>query len=379
MRLVPTPARLARALLGAASLSLAVGCGGDPCRDVQVPAGTSLQATAQAVLDACLQAQGAPGGVVVVARGQDVGVAVAGKARGDGTPLTPGHLVRVGSVTKSVTAALVLHLAEQGRLSLDDTLESHVPGIPNGPRITLTHLLQMTSGLVSYTDLKEFGEGMARPWTREELLALVKAQKPAAEPGATWKYNNTNYFLLGLVVEQVTGRPFDAVLDAELLAPTGLSADVGLEGSERLEAGRLAAGFTAAGEEVADPLDPDLVNTAGALVGTPEALMRLLGHLGDGWLDAASVERMRTPGPVQGFWEGLSGRAYGMGLWQGTVEGREVWGHPGGHPSGAVAYWLVEPRADVRVLVQFDTLEADAFPTAEAALRAVLQSAPPAP
>jgi hypothetical protein len=124
---------------------------------------------------------------------------------------------RIGSLTKTFIGTLVLQLEEQGKLSLDDRIGCYVDGVPNGGTITLRNLLDMTSGLVSYTDdptvQKTYLSDPGMAWTPHQLIGGVLSQPVQFPPGEGWYYSNTNYILLGLVVEHVIGMPLADALE----------------------------------------------------------------------------------------------------------------------------------------------------------------------
>jgi D-alanyl-D-alanine carboxypeptidase len=124
--------------------------------------------------------------------------------------MTPDVHHRIGSVTKTFIATLLLKAAGDGLLSLDDTIDQYVKGVPNGDEITLRHMADMTSGIATYSESKQFdGDPGADPykvWEPEELVQIGIKDSPLFDPGTEFNYSNTNYVLLGLVLEQVTGE-----------------------------------------------------------------------------------------------------------------------------------------------------------------------------
>ena len=133
---------------------------------------------------------------------------------------------RIASNTKSMTAAVIVQLAQEGKLSLDDPVSKYVPGVPNGDNITIDELLKMRSGLYNYTDAPELAATVdrapAKVWTTEELLALAFARPPNFPPGTAYEYNNTNYTLLGLIAEKVDGKPMARAMQDRLFGPLGM-------------------------------------------------------------------------------------------------------------------------------------------------------------
>ena len=133
---------------------------------------------------------------------------------------------RIASNTKTMTAAVIVLLAQEGKLSLDDPVSKYVPGVPNGDNITITELLNMRSGLYNYTNdpiiSKTIDTDPARVWTPAELLAIAFAHPPNFPPGAKFEYVNTNYALLGLVAEKIDGKPLASCFQDRLFGPLGL-------------------------------------------------------------------------------------------------------------------------------------------------------------
>ena len=163
---------------------------------------------------------GAKSVIVFVSAGDTEYVATGGARRPTGD-----QRFRVGSVTKTFTATIVLKLAEVGALRLDSTLEDHVPGvIPRGDEITIRHLLQHRSGLANVTEYPSWLERALRsPSTRPIDTLRFAGSKPLAfAPGSQGRYSNTNYIALGLVIEKVTGHSYAQELEKRILKPLGL-------------------------------------------------------------------------------------------------------------------------------------------------------------
>ena len=125
-----------------------------------------------------------------------------------------------------MTAAVILQLAQEGKLSLDDPVSKYVPGVPNGDNITIAELLEMRSGLYNYTNAPEISASMdddpTKVWTPDELLAIAFAHPPNFPPGTAYEYNNTNYVLLGLIIEKVDGKPLAPAMQDRLFGPLGM-------------------------------------------------------------------------------------------------------------------------------------------------------------
>jgi D-alanyl-D-alanine carboxypeptidase len=134
---------------------------------------------------------------------------------------------RIASVTKTMTAAAILLLAQDGKLRLDDPVTKYVPQVHNGANITIAQLLEMRSGLYSFTDsdtiINSLDNTPTRVWSPRELLDIGLAHPPNFAPGAEYEYSNTNYVILGLIVEQLEGRPLATVFEDRLFRPLGMA------------------------------------------------------------------------------------------------------------------------------------------------------------
>ena len=144
---------------------------------------------------------------------------------GTNPPRADTHF-RVASNTKTMTAAVIVLLAQEGKLRFDDPVSKYVRGVPNGDDITIGELLKMRSGLPSYTEAPELLESLdndpTRVWTPEEMLAIAFKGPPLFAPGTEFNYCNTNYVLLGLIVEHVEGAPLARVFQDRLFGPLGM-------------------------------------------------------------------------------------------------------------------------------------------------------------
>jgi D-alanyl-D-alanine carboxypeptidase len=143
------------------------------------------------------------------------------------TPYDPAANVRIASVTKSFTATAVLQLVDAGALKLDDVLEKFVPGIANGATITMRNLLGMTSGIYDFTSNAAFNTRFDAnpdmPWTFADTLAIIKANQPLFAPGTDIAYCDSNYSILGEIIQMVTGKPARTVIADSIAAKLSLT------------------------------------------------------------------------------------------------------------------------------------------------------------
>lgn len=336
------------------------------------PADADVIAAVDAIAARSLQQPGAVGLSIGVARGGQVIV-----ARGYGlahaefdVPADKDTMFRIGSVTKQFTAAAIMRLVEQGRISLGDELGTYLPDYPlHGNTVTIRHLLDHTSGIRSYTSLgEEWFRLHPLELTHEELLALVRDKPFDFSPGEKWAYNNTAYYMLGMIIETVTGRSYAQHMQEEYFTPLGL--DRTRYDSNRTLMKNRAQGYTLQdGELVNDlPLGMSQPYAAGSLISTGEDLVRWSMALASGTVvTPASLALMTTATVLP---DGENTR-YGFGLQIDAWEGRRCIRHGGGiHGFNAMLMWLPEEDVHVAVISNGEPLKSGRV--ADAIGRAVL-------
>jgi D-alanyl-D-alanine carboxypeptidase len=181
-------------------------------------------AALRASLETTAQQLGVPGALLLLRTPQGEIIASYGTTElGTASPPTVDTHFRIASNTKTMTAALIMLLAQDGKLTLEDPVSKYVAGVPNGEKITIAELLRMRSGLYNVTEAPELAASMDRAptkaWSPIELLAIAFKRPPNAPPDSTYEYNNTNYTLLGLVAETVAGQPLAQLMQARLFGP----------------------------------------------------------------------------------------------------------------------------------------------------------------
>ncbi|MBW1295074.1 serine hydrolase domain-containing protein [Aquimarina litoralis] len=129
---------------------------------------------------------------------------------------------RIGSITKTFTATLIMQLVDEKKLSLDTHLSAYFPEVSNASRITIEHLLRHRSGLFNLTEDKDFLNWMILPNTREQMLGRLVKKNVSFEPGAKTRYSNTNYLLLSYIAEEIEGKTYAEILHARIIKPLGL-------------------------------------------------------------------------------------------------------------------------------------------------------------
>ena len=217
----------------------------------------------------------APGAIVGVQTPRGTLVRTKGIADVEsGTPVRASMYHRIGSVTKTFVGTLMMQLAGEGRLSLKDPISDYVAGVPNGDAITLRDLVEMTSGLSSYTASSDWlnllYSSPSRVWRASELAPFGYPSSPLFAPGAQFNYSDSNFVLLGLVIRQVTGRSMSSVLRRRIFKPLGLDHTFWPGSSPALPRPH-TRGYTLQGQPPNEPGDatnwnPTYAGAAGAIV-----------------------------------------------------------------------------------------------------------------
>jgi D-alanyl-D-alanine carboxypeptidase len=182
----------------------------------------------QAVVETAAEQLKVPGAMVLLRTPQgDFSAAYGTTELGAQTPPTPDTHFRIASNTKTMTAALIVLLAQDGKLKFSDPVSTYVPDVPNGENITVAQLLKMRSGLYGYSADPALAAAMdadpGKVWTPQEVLAIAFRHPPQFAPDASYEYSNTNYALLGLIAEKVGGRPLAQQFTDRLFGPVGLT------------------------------------------------------------------------------------------------------------------------------------------------------------
>lgn len=295
---------------------------------------TSPRATLVATLDSLARAHAADsmvaGVAVAVVQGRDT-LLLRGYGAADlewGVPMPDDAVFEIGSVTKQFTAAAVLQLVEEGKLDLDADLTTYLPDYDTqGRRIPLRRLLDHTSGIKGYTEMPMFGEFMVRSLPRDSLVARFQAEPLEFEPGMAMIYNNSAYFLLGLVIEKASGIPYEEYVEARLFQPLGMTRSSYCDHQAMVE--RRARGYEQrpAGLVPRSYLDHAWPYAAGSLCSTAGDLVRWNQVLHGGeLLSAESYAALITPHPLE---DGTPVR-YAMGLQRVDDGGRQAIVHGGG-------------------------------------------------
>ncbi len=269
-------------------------------------------------------------------------------------PLERAHILRVGSTTKSFTAVLALKLVEQGALDLEDPLSRWFPDYPRADSITIRQLLNQTSGILEFLQSPEVIMKSIMPslrWDMQDILDISARSEPPFPPGRGWQYSNTNYVLLGLIVERLTGQTAAQLMREMIIDPLQLSNTYFIPYEPAPE--MLVPGFDRDLSRFPGMLDISPGNTSwataaftsGALASTAEDLGKFYSALFAGdLLSPPSMQAMTTfvAADNPGF-EAQDG--YGLGLMRLEVDGQQLIGHTGEFMGGtAIAAYAPEGR-----------------------------------
>ncbi|MFI5572342.1 serine hydrolase domain-containing protein [Streptomyces sp. NPDC051740] len=257
-------------------------------------------------------------------------------------PIRSDEHFRIGSQTKTFTAAVVLQLVDEGKISLDAAIADYLPGVVtgngyDGTRITVRQLLQHTSGLAAYVPQVVVDKPVSNPDGTYDLAELVRkglSYAPVSAPGTGFTYSNTNYLVLGMLVEKVTGQPVHETVTSRVIEPLGLSRTVfPAPGDRALPAPAVNGyhGVRAGSFYFWTPVltyDPSLFSSAGAMISTLEDLTAFYQALLAGRVVSAAglaeMQKVREAGPGVSFGLGIGRKELSCGI--------VAWGHSGGVP-----------------------------------------------
>jgi D-alanyl-D-alanine carboxypeptidase len=332
---------------------------------------TALQTALQTRLDEWHKAGSFPGATlgVVLANGESFSFAVGFSDREAKTPMKPIDRMLAGSVGKTFAAATALQLVREGKIGLDDKIEKYLGGelwfsrLPNAKAITVRQLMNHTSGLVRYEFKEQFTKDLtANPekiWQPSELVAYLLDEKAPFEPGKGWDYSDTNYIVLGMIIEKVTGRKFYDEANRRLIKPLKLSNTIPQDGP-RLKG--VVQGYAGANNPFGGTdamivngkfaINPQFEWTGGGYASTATDLARWAKMIYEG--KAFSPELL--PQVLDGASAPMLGREtkYGLGVIIRKTTLGTSYGHSGFFP-GYMTDMMYFPEHKVAIAVQVNT------------------------
>lgn len=289
------------------------------------------RAKADAYLQTAFPADGPGGAVIIMDDGKIVYAGGRGLADIEAkTPITPDTVFRLGSITKQFSAAVMMQLVDEGKVSLDDPLSKFLPDYPgDAANATVRQLLNHTVGVQSYTGIPGGMEEQvtSRAYSTQEMVALFKDLPAPSKPGEKFAYNNSGYVLLGAVIEAITGKSWYEAIDERIARPLGLSTIRYGAGEATFD--RMAKGYTSGGngQKPSQKVHMSFPHAAGALVGSVADLAK--------WGQALHHGKVVSPQSYAGMTGSVKTAdgettPYGFGLMQEKLRGRDGIAHSGG-------------------------------------------------
>ncbi len=328
------------------------------CLVAQRPLNARTTAGLDSIARATLATDRVAGLTIAVSRGtQPPVIRPYGKADLALNVATPENAVyEIGSVTKQFTAVAILQLVERGRLSLDAELSALLPNVRfTGPTVTLRRLLDHTSGIPGYTEMAEFGALMPQALPRDSLVRLIASKPRDFAPGDEMRYNNSAYFLLGLIIERASGMPYEQYVASELFKRAGMTRSRYCSNTAVVPGTVQGYDLVGTALQRARYLDQRWPYAGGSLCSTARDLLAWNAALHGGrLLTAASYRELLTPGTLT---DGATTR-YATGLVvNDSLAGRLAIHHGGAIPGFASAAAYV-PGDSLTVVVLINTLGA---------------------
>ena len=255
-------------------------------------------------------------------------------------PLTTANRFRIGSITKMFTATMTLQLVDEGKLKLTDTLDKFLPQIPNAGKITIAQILAHRSGIPNVRRERDPKIKVSTiPMEKDEMLALIIKATPDFEPDTKYHYSNAGYWVLGLILEKVTGKPYEQALEERLASKIGLKDTYLTTGNIDVNKKEALTYIHFGGDwKTVSETHPTVLFSAGAIVSTPGDLAKFIQALFEGkLLSRETFGHMKTMRDSEGF---------GMGTF--TFAGKTFYGHTGGGDNYGA--WLAyEPEEKLAV------------------------------
>lgn len=235
------------------------------------------------------------------------------------TPATIETKYRIGSISKMFTAAMIFQLIDEGKLSFETPLAGYFPQLPNAGKITIREMLDHRSGLHNFTSDSLYATYMGDPKSEAEMIAIFTGQKSDFEPDTKAEYSNTNFVLLGYIIEKLTGKTYAEELKKRITSKIGLAQTY--YGTKANSTKNEAYSYNYQGQWTQMPeTDMSIPGGAGAIVSTPADLVKFINALFEGKLiSPASLELMKTMRDN-----------YGMAMFTMPFDDKKGYGHSGG-------------------------------------------------
>lgn len=240
----------------------------------------------------------------------------------EGKPLTTANRFRIGSITKMFTTTMILQLVEEGKLKLTDTLDKFFPQIPNAGKITIAQILSHRSGIPNVRRERDAQKKVSTiPMGKDEMLALIVKGTPDFEPDTKHQYSNSGYLILGLILEKVTGKPYERALEERITSKIGLKDTYLTTGNIDVSKNEALTYIHFGGDwKPVSETHPTILFSAGAIVSTPGDMAKFIQALFEGKLvSRETLDQMKTMRDGEG-----------LGMVTFTFAGKTFYGHTGG-------------------------------------------------
>lgn len=264
-------------------------------------------------------------------------------------PVKPDMIFRIGSITKQFTSTAILKLAEQGKISLADDITKYLPDFKYPYKVTIEHLLNHTSGIKSYTSLQDImsTEGKKKSMTVTEMMKVIQEQPADFQPGEQFLYNNSGYFLLGAIIEKVTGTTYKDYIARTFFKPLGMKSSF-VDDAQSLP--KATTGYVRVSDKdfrEADYVHSSIPYSAGSIYSTVDDLWK--------WNQAVFTNKLVEKISLEKAWASTNlnngqVESYGYGWQLGRVDGTKAIGHGGGI-DGFVSFEMYIPERQIYVAI----------------------------
>jgi CubicO group peptidase (beta-lactamase class C family) len=282
-------------------------------------------------------------------------------------PVTPETVFHIASISKNIEAAVIVQLAERGKLNLDEDVTKYVPEAPtHGKHVTVRQLINHTSGIFSFTSLPNAMQNERLDLDHQQVLALIKDKPFDFEPGTSWRYDNSAFYIAGMVVERVTKQDYATYVRDHIFQPLGMTSAMLCDA--RMVVPHLASGYEVENGKLVNAsfMTWKIPSAAGAVCATASDLVKWQTALDDGGvISKKALSEMRSPTVLN---DGTP-IDYGLGTRIGSFHGHRVFGHTGG---GGGFNTILEDFPDDHLTIVVLTNTGHAYPIAAAVARVAL-------
>ena len=327
------------------------------CANILLAQDSEIVKFTQRYADSMITTAKQPGLIISITRGDSV---IFEKALGTANietkePMDLKMRFRIGSLTKTFTTTVILQLADEGKLKLDDPLEKYFPNVPNSKNITLRMLGDMSSGLYNYSEASEFDDSMSahprKKWKPEELVDMALKHPVYFEPGKSYHYSNTNTVLLGMIIEKLTGASLASEIKARIIDKLGLTetefpSDAEITGFHPEGYNEDDAKFIEPLTDVTTKHDPSWGWAAGAMISSLKDIKIYIKALAGGTLISKEMQYERMKWSLD-----IPMLKYGFGIFK---AGDDFYGHNGSYP-GFHNVSVHSPKTNMTIVVFYNS------------------------